>query len=165
MKYTFITILYLLLFFVISMSKSIASNKIEGKGLICDVAFGQSIGYFFNKNFYETYQIEKFLHSDNDDFNFSKTISDSRAEYIYEYDEKKIKLLTKFLPDIPYKLSYSIIDRFTLKLKIGIYSDDEYSPQWQCRAFENKDLFNKELKKITNKYSQDYLKRNKDRKF
>lgn len=146
------------------MSRSIASNKIEGKGLICDVAFGQSIGYFFKKNFYETYTMEKFLYVDNDDFNFSKTISNSYAEYIYEYDEKKIKLITKFLFDVPLKQPYSIVDRFTLKLRVGIYSDNEYSPEWQCKGFENKDLFNKQLKKITNKHSIDYLKRNKDRK-
>jgi len=165
LKTIYITILYIFLFFVTSISKSIASNKIEGKGLICDVAFRNSIGYFFKKNFYETYQMEKLLYSDNDDFKFSKTISSSRTEYIYEYDEKKIKLITKFLFDVPFKQSYSIIDRFTLKLKIGIYSDNEYSPEWQCKPFENKDLFNKQLKKITNKHLQDYLKRNKDRKF
>ena len=79
MKTIYITILYIFLFFVTSISKSIASNKIEGKGLICDVAFRNSIGYFFKKNFYETYQMEKLLYSDNDDFKFSKTCRESTA--------------------------------------------------------------------------------------
>ena len=79
--------------------------------------------------------------------------------------KKKIRLITKYLFDVPVKQPYSIIDRFTLKLKISVYSDNENVPEWQCKSFEHKKLFNKQLKIITNKHYQSYLKRNKGRKF
>ena len=85
LKYKFITVLYIFLFFVTSINKSIASNQIAGKGLICDVASGQSIGYFFNKEFYEYYHMNYFFYSDNDNFNFSKKVSNHRVEYVYDY--------------------------------------------------------------------------------